>query len=211
MTQAFSQPVTAPGLPAVGLVCADSPAQQGPGRWRQVLTRMIHTSFIYGPVLTWWRWAPCASWPAQSADRYTGPWNASTQNPILVIGTRFDPNTAYVNARRVERDWKWIAPHALHVLDSYSRWTSEAYGKPMGPYAGGVTAETLRESAAYRVLTPEQAIALAQELGDYSSLYLTPLLGGIEPTRAWKMLRLFERDVHPHLPRGRVPRWGMTT
>ena len=36
-----------------------------------------------------------------STDRYTGPWNASTPNPILVIGTRFDPQTPFANARRV--------------------------------------------------------------------------------------------------------------
>jgi alkanesulfonate monooxygenase SsuD/methylene tetrahydromethanopterin reductase-like flavin-dependent oxidoreductase (luciferase family) len=108
-----------------------------------------------------------------------------------------------------ERDWQWIVPHALHVLDSYSRWTSQAYGKPIGPYAGGMTADTLRESGAYQVLTPEQVVTMGQELGDHSSMYLTPLLGGIDPARAWTMLRLFEREVYPHLPRGACPRWGM--
>lgn len=108
-----------------------------------------------------------------------------------------------------ERDWEWIAPHVLYVLDSYSRWTSAAYGKPIGPYAGGMTAGTVRQSAAYQVLTPAQTIELAQGLGDHSSLYLTPLFGGIEPARAWKMLRLFEREVYPQLPRGPVPRWGL--
>jgi alkanesulfonate monooxygenase SsuD/methylene tetrahydromethanopterin reductase-like flavin-dependent oxidoreductase (luciferase family) len=110
-----------------------------------------------------------------------------------------------------DREWEWLAPHVLHVLDSYARWTTEAYGKPVGPYAGGITAATVRQSAAYKVLRPEEAVALAQELGDHSSLYLTPLLGGIHPSRAWKMLRLFEREVYPHLLRGRCPRWGMGT
>jgi hypothetical protein len=40
----------------------------------------------------------CASWPTFSADRYTGPWNATTPNPILVIGTRFDPSTCVMQA-----------------------------------------------------------------------------------------------------------------
>lgn len=44
-----------------------------------------------------------ASWPTSSADRYTGPWNATTPNPILVIGTRFDPNTPLRNARLAAR------------------------------------------------------------------------------------------------------------
>jgi alkanesulfonate monooxygenase SsuD/methylene tetrahydromethanopterin reductase-like flavin-dependent oxidoreductase (luciferase family) len=108
-----------------------------------------------------------------------------------------------------QRDWEWIAPHVLHVLDSYARWTSEAYGKPIGPYAGGMTADTVRQSGAYRVLTPEQTIALARDLGDHGSLYLTPLLGGIAPERARTMLDLFAREVLPHLPRASVPRWGV--
>jgi pimeloyl-ACP methyl ester carboxylesterase len=45
----------------------------------------------------------CAQWPARSADRYTGAWNAKTGTPILVIGTNHDPNTPYANARRVAR------------------------------------------------------------------------------------------------------------
>lgn len=52
---------------------------------------------------SWWEWAPCASWPARDPDRYAGPWNAKTANPILLIGTRYDPNTAYANARRAAR------------------------------------------------------------------------------------------------------------
>ncbi len=32
-----------------------------------------------------------------------GPWNASTKHPILLIGTRYDPNTGYANARRAAR------------------------------------------------------------------------------------------------------------
>ena len=117
LTAAFSSQDAAPGLPAVGLTCADSPARQGPGAWRDVLDRLTGVSSIYGPVITWWRWAPCASWPARSADRYTGPWNASTKNPILVIGTRFDPNTPYVNARRTARR---LGNAVLLTHDGYS-------------------------------------------------------------------------------------------
>ena len=103
LTTAFSRQIVAPGLPAVALTCADSPARQGLGAWPKVVAQMTGVSFIYGPVLSWWRWAPCAAWPVRSADRYTGPWNATTKNPILVIGTRFDPNTPYVNAQRAAR------------------------------------------------------------------------------------------------------------
>lgn len=68
-----------------------------------MIGRVTRLSPLAGPVLGWWLWAPCAAWPARSAERYTGPWNARTKHPILVIGTRYDPNTAYANARITAR------------------------------------------------------------------------------------------------------------
>jgi len=103
-------------------------------------------------------------------------------------------------AKEPDRDWERLAPHVLHQLRSYSEWTTEAYGKPSGPYAKQITAETVRSSPAYRVLTPEQTLALAASLGPHSVLYLNPLLAGIDPAFAERMLQLYEREVHPFLP-----------
>jgi hypothetical protein len=89
---------SAPAPVAIG--CADSPARQRLRSWPQVIGRL---GGLAGPVLGWWLWAPCAAWPAASAERYTGPWDATMTNPVLVIGTRFDPNTSYANARRTAR------------------------------------------------------------------------------------------------------------
>ncbi len=80
------------------LVCADSPARHPARAWLRVVDRLEDVSRIGGPVVGW-QLAVCASWPTSSANRYTGPWNATTRNPILVIGTRFDPNTPLRNAR----------------------------------------------------------------------------------------------------------------
>jgi pimeloyl-ACP methyl ester carboxylesterase len=87
---------------AVALQCADKtfPPRPGPEDWPEIIGRLSDASVISGPVNGWLLWAPCASWLVRSADRYTGPWNAFTTNRILVIGTRFDPNTAYGNAVR---------------------------------------------------------------------------------------------------------------
>ncbi len=82
------------------------------------LTRLSRTE---GPVNGWWLWAPCASWPVANADRYTGPWAAGTRNPSLVIGTRFDPQTPYANARHVAR---LLGNAALLTYDGYGH-TSE--------------------------------------------------------------------------------------
>jgi alkanesulfonate monooxygenase SsuD/methylene tetrahydromethanopterin reductase-like flavin-dependent oxidoreductase (luciferase family) len=104
-------------------------------------------------------------------------------------------------SKEPEKDWERVAPHALHQLRSYSEWTIEAYGKPSGPYAKQMTAETIRKSPSYQVLTPEQTLALAESLGPNSVLYLNPLLAGIDPAFAERMLQLYEREVHPFLPR----------
>ena len=97
---ANANPPGAGGAPApVAIGCADSPARHPLRAWPRVIDRFTRTSTVAGPVLGWWLWAPCAAWPATSADRYTGPWNAETKNPVLVIGTRHDPNTSYDNAR----------------------------------------------------------------------------------------------------------------
>ena len=117
VTKVFSSTITPPGLPAIALICADSPAERGPGAWPSVVDRLTRASFIYGPVLAWWRWAPCASWRAQSANRYVGPWDAVTTNPILVIGSLYDPNTPYVNAVR-----------AAERLGNAALLTHEGYG-----------------------------------------------------------------------------------
>jgi pimeloyl-ACP methyl ester carboxylesterase len=103
--------------PSVAIGCADAPAQQPPRAWPQVIDRLTHVSFIYGPLLGWWLWAPCASWPEASANRYTGPWSASTKVPILIIGTRFDPNTPFANAQRLE-----------HILGRATLLTHDGYG-----------------------------------------------------------------------------------
>jgi pimeloyl-ACP methyl ester carboxylesterase len=84
------------------LLCADSPARQNARQWPQVVHRLEGVSRIGGPVMGWLESA-CAAWPTRSADRYTGPWTAATANPILLIGTKFDPTTPLANAKLAER------------------------------------------------------------------------------------------------------------
>ncbi len=92
---------SAAGDPPTAITCTDSPARQGPGAWPQVIARLTRISRVGGPFVGWSNWAPCASWPARSSDRYTGPWNARSKTPVLVIGTTLDPATPYTNAERV--------------------------------------------------------------------------------------------------------------
>ena len=98
-----------------------------------------------------------------------------------------------------EKCWQQLMPHIQHQLNSYSEWTTEAFGRPAGPYAGKITPETIRKSSAYKVLTPEQTLELVAQLGDHSVVYLNPLLAGIDPVISWQMLALYEREVHPYI------------
>ena len=104
----------------MALVCADSPARQNARQWPQVVHRLETVSRIGGPVMGWLE-AACAAWPTRSADRYTGPWNAATPNPILLIGTRFDPTTPLANAKLAERR---LGNAVLLIHDGYGHISS---------------------------------------------------------------------------------------
>ena len=98
-----------------------------------------------------------------------------------------------------EADWERIAPHAAHVMQSYSEWTVEAYGRAAGPFADGVDIADLRASGAYQVLRPDAAIEMIRGLGRNRTFILTPLLGGLDLALSWSGLRLFEEEVWPHV------------
>jgi pimeloyl-ACP methyl ester carboxylesterase len=101
---------------SAALICADSPARQPASAWPRVVDHLEAVSHIGGPVVGWLVGATCASWPTPSADRYTGPWNATTEHPILVVGTRFDPTTPLRNAQLAARR---LGNTVLLVHDGY--------------------------------------------------------------------------------------------
>src|SRR5262249_26289385 len=104
------------------LGCADKPAPRvGPQAWPSIIGRLTRVS-QFSAVPGWWLAVPCAAWPVVNADRYTGPWNSSTPNPVLVIGTRYDPQTAYRSARRVAR---LLGNARLLTFDGYGHTTTE--------------------------------------------------------------------------------------
>jgi alkanesulfonate monooxygenase SsuD/methylene tetrahydromethanopterin reductase-like flavin-dependent oxidoreductase (luciferase family) len=108
--------------------------------------------------------------------------------------------------RTPDADWKRIAPHAVHCVESYTEWTVEAYGRAAGPFAAGVDVAKLGESGAYRVLTPEDAVEMIRGLGADRTFILTPLLGGLDPALAWRSLEIFAAEVWPHVKDMQAPR-----
>jgi pimeloyl-ACP methyl ester carboxylesterase len=98
------------------LTCADAPSRHSTRQWPAVVRRLTAVSRIGAPAYGWVIGAPCASWPARSAVRYTGPWNAVTHTPILLINTRYEPNTPLAAARAVQRR---LGNAVLLVHDGY--------------------------------------------------------------------------------------------
>ena len=71
-----------------------------------------------GPLGPWWSWqsVACGSWPATAADRYTGPWDRRTANPVLVTGTTQDPSTPFRSSVAMARQ---LARARLLRVDGY--------------------------------------------------------------------------------------------
>jgi TAP-like protein len=124
----------------VAILCADSPARQPARAWPRVVHRLERRSRIGAAPQGWAVGAPCASWPTRAVDRYTGPWNATTPNPVLLVGTRFDPNTPLVNARLAERR---LGNAVLLTHDGYGHLShadpSSCVQAAVGRYLAGLT------------------------------------------------------------------------
>lgn len=100
---------------AQAVQCAESPNPHVFGYYRALATAAFERSGDVGPD---WAWGdePCASWPATAADAYRGPWDHRTANPLLVIGTTFDPFTAYEGSVAMARD---LAQARLLTVDGF--------------------------------------------------------------------------------------------
>jgi alkanesulfonate monooxygenase SsuD/methylene tetrahydromethanopterin reductase-like flavin-dependent oxidoreductase (luciferase family) len=104
---------------------------------------------------------------------------------------QFD-NTYVFVSEDPDRDWATIAPHALEDTNTYARWI----GGRRGAFAPVTDADELLERGMYKIVTPDECVALA---GSASGLTFKPLVGGLDPTVGWKGLRLFAEAVLPRL------------
>lgn len=84
--------------PAV--MCEDSDNPDNYAAWSTAGAKADETSY-FGRSWTWLS-SPCAVWKGFDADRYMGPFNKPTANPLLVVNPRFDPATRYEGAVTVD-------------------------------------------------------------------------------------------------------------
>ena len=54
----------------------------------------------------------CHRWPVRAVERFTGPWNHTLKNPIIIIGNKADPATPFLDASLVAG---WLGDSATLV------------------------------------------------------------------------------------------------
>jgi alkanesulfonate monooxygenase SsuD/methylene tetrahydromethanopterin reductase-like flavin-dependent oxidoreductase (luciferase family) len=92
-----------------------------------------------------------------------------------------------------EAAWEVIAPHAMHEMNDYGRWSATTSGSP---YSEITDPKELRQPGMYEVVTPDEAVRIIRER---RGIVFKPLMGGLDPDFAWESLRLFESAVVPQL------------
>ena len=92
------------------------------------------------------------------------------------------------------RGWARIGPIALDDAAIMASW--QTAGNRSLVDSAATTLHDLRLEGTYRVLTPDECVALCREV---HTLTLHPLMGGLDPDLSWASLELFESDVLPRL------------
>ncbi len=96
--------------------CTDTASPANPWLWPRYARLADRLAGPFGSVWMYFS-LPCATWPARDPDRYTGPWNRETANPILLVGNRQgDPATPYEDAQATRQ---LLADARLLTLDTF--------------------------------------------------------------------------------------------
>ncbi|MEV6811515.1 alpha/beta hydrolase [Micromonospora sp. NPDC051296] len=107
----------------LGVDCTDANHPKNAASWPARAAKADQRDKYFGRL---WAWisAPCArdTWTVRDEDRYTGPFNRRTANPVLVVGNYWDPATNYKGAVASAK----LLPNS-RLLSSDS-WGHTAYG-----------------------------------------------------------------------------------
>jgi pimeloyl-ACP methyl ester carboxylesterase len=87
------------GFPAIA--CADSDNPGNFPAWSAAAAASEMEDGYFGPAWTWIS-SICLPWGGEKEDRYIGPWDHVTSNPVLLVNNIYDPATRYENAMLVE-------------------------------------------------------------------------------------------------------------
>lgn len=106
------------------------------------------------------------------------------------------PGSVFV-ADDPDRAWAEIGPHLLHDATVYHAWQPD--GQRSHVHSDAASVDELRAEGVYQILTPDQCVELAADLGPLGAFIHHPLCGGTPPDLAWSSLQLFADQVLPRL------------
>ena len=101
-------------------------------------------------------------------------------------------------ARDVERAWRELGPYLLYEATTYASW-QPATQQSSTVHSRARSVDELRSEGKFRVLTPDECVALAKQQGPWAALVLYPLCGGTPPELGWESVRLLCEEVLPRL------------
>lgn len=119
---------------SLGPLCADTASPSDYGLWFAAGQASDAAFGYFGSV---WTWAgfPCGAWTIEDDDAYTGPYDADTAHPVLVIGNLYDPATRYEGAQTARA----LLPNSALVTVHTPGHTSLG----LSPCAGSITGQYL--------------------------------------------------------------------
>ena len=113
---------------------------------------------------------------------------------VCNVPTTATPTTLFV-AEDVDQAWERIGPYMLHDAQMYGGWM-DATHVAASKSAAATVAELRAEQGPYRIVTPDEALAMIRA---GQPLMLQPLSGGLPPELAWESLHLIGDRVMPAL------------
>ncbi|MGW6935872.1 alpha/beta fold hydrolase [Lentzea sp. NPDC054927] len=96
--------------------CTDKPFARTNRMWEQTAAKWEKQSPTFGRYQAASDLLACPTWPTRNPDRWIGPWNRKTANPIVVVGNYYDPATQYLFSQRMA---KQLGNARLISVDSF--------------------------------------------------------------------------------------------
>jgi alkanesulfonate monooxygenase SsuD/methylene tetrahydromethanopterin reductase-like flavin-dependent oxidoreductase (luciferase family) len=96
-----------------------------------------------------------------------------------------------------DKGWAELGEHLLYEAQRYQSWQTADIHSAVSSKATNV--DELRAEGIYEILSPEQAIARCKEQGDFATMVLHPLCGGIPVEAGWDTVNLYVEKVLPAL------------
>ncbi|MEV6243467.1 alpha/beta hydrolase [Lentzea sp. NPDC051838] len=84
--------------------CTDKPFARTNRFWADTASKWEKESPTFGRYQAASDLLTCPTWPTRHPDRWIGPWNRKTPNPVVVVGNYYDPATQYLFSQRMVKE-----------------------------------------------------------------------------------------------------------